>query len=412
MVMVDKLASNLYVNVVQYKRKIQAELEKQLKTKEIIVLTGMRRTGKTTLLKMLFEKIESNNKVFLDLQNILDRTIFEEIDYNNIFNNLKPYNISSESKAYIFIDEIQFKPDVVGAIKYLYDHYEVKFFITGSSSFYLKNLFPESLAGRKIIFELYPLYFEEFLTFKGIQSEFNQNFHIKVKTKNSVEYQKLIRYYDEYLIFGGFPQVVLENDNNQKELILKDIFNSYFQIDILNLADFKKLDAFKKIIFLLLERVSSKLDISKLASQIGVTRETIYSYINLLEGTYFIQLITPFTKNKDREISGTKKVYLCDNGFVNLFSKVSKGNLFENAVFQNVKKYGKVNYYQKRSGVEIDFIINDKDNSKTAIEVKFSPDRNDLNRLKRISEQLNIKDYFIVSHQFTELENSIAAYLI
>jgi predicted AAA+ superfamily ATPase len=394
----------------QFRRKIQPELEKQINTREIVVLTGMRRTGKTTLMKMLFNMIQSKNKVFLDLQNILDRTIFDEIDYNNILNNLKAYNISSAKKAYIFIDEIQFKAEVVEAVKYLYDHYNIKFFITGSSSFYLKNLFPESLAGRKVVFELFPLFFEEFLLFNDIGFEFNDDFKIKSKAKNFIEYQKLSKYYEEYLMFGGFPQVVLEKDNNQKELMLKDIFNSYFQIDILNLADFKKIDAFKKLIFLLMERVGSKLDITKLASLIGVSRDTVYSYISLLEGTYFISLVSPFTRNKDKEISGTKKVFICDNGFINLFSKVSKGSLLENSVFQNLKKYGTINYYQKRSGTEIDFIISSK--SRTAIEVKTNPDEHDLNRLKRISEQLKIKDHFLVSLEYTEMENSIPAYLI
>lgn len=394
----------------QYRRKIQTELEKQINTREIVVLTGMRRTGKTTLMRMLFDSVKSSNKVFLDLQNILDRIIFEEVDYNNILNNLRSYNISPDKKKYIFIDEIQFKPEVVGAVKYLYDHYDVKFFITGSSSFYLKNLFPESLAGRKVTFELFPLYFEEFLLFNNINFEFVDDFSVKNKKKNFIDYQRLTKYYEDYLQFGGFPQVVIEKDEKQKELMLKDIFNSYFQIDILNLADFKKIEAFKKIIFLLMERTGSKLDISKLASLIGVSRDTVYSYINLLEGTYFISLISPFTENKDREISGTKKVYICDNGIVNLFSKVSGGSLLENSVYQNIKKYGDVKYYQKRNGAEIDFIINAE--YKTAFEVKTSADENDLKRLKRMSEQLNINNYYLISQSFTELENCLCAYQI
>ena len=92
----------------QYRRIVQKELEKQLDTREIVVLTGMRRTGKTTLMRMLFDSVKSNNKVFLDLQNILDQKLFDEIDYNNILLNLKSYGVSPSEKAYIFIDEIQF----------------------------------------------------------------------------------------------------------------------------------------------------------------------------------------------------------------------------------------------------------------------------------------------------------------
>lgn len=92
----------------QYRRIVQKELEKQLDTREIVVLTGMRRTGKTTLMRMLFDSVKSSNKVFLDLQNILDQKLFDEIDYNNILLNLKSYGVSPSEKAYIFIDEIQF----------------------------------------------------------------------------------------------------------------------------------------------------------------------------------------------------------------------------------------------------------------------------------------------------------------
>lgn len=391
-----------------FQRNIEPKLLLQVKRKEIIVLTGMRRTGKTTLLKRIYDEIETDNKVFFDLENTLEQKIFEEIDFNNILENLRSYGVTTKSKIYIFIDEIQFMPNVVSAIKYLYDHYDIKFFVSGSSSFYLKNLFPQSLSGRKIVFELFPLSFNEFLTFKDFEIEIADDFQKKAKTRNTIEYERVSKYYDEYLKYGGFPQVVLEDDISQKELILKDIFNSYFQIDILLLSDFRKISAFRKLIFLLMERVGSKLDISKLASLTGVSRDSIYSYINLLEGSYFIYLITPFTNNRDREVSGTKKVYLCDNGILNLLSKVSSGSLLENSVFMNLKKYGEINYFQKHSGLEIDFILN----KSIAFEVKTSGDVKDMGKLKRLTNQLNIDKYYLISHNYFNNEKAIAAYQI
>ncbi len=192
----------------QYRRNIQTELENEINSKEIIVLTGMRRTGKTTLLRMIFNSIPSINKVFLDLENILEQKVFDEIDYNNILRNLSAYSINQNSKAFIFIDEIQLFPEIVKPIKYLYDHYNIKFFITGSSSFYLKNLFPESLAGRKIIFNLFPLKFQEFLKFKNIDVDYSQKFEEKDKNKNIIKHEKLSKLVDEYIQYGGFPQVV------------------------------------------------------------------------------------------------------------------------------------------------------------------------------------------------------------
>jgi predicted AAA+ superfamily ATPase len=382
----------------RFYRNILKYVEPQLNTREIIVITGMRRVGKTTLLQMIYDKIESKNKAFLDMDNILEQRVFEEIDFNNIWANLKAYGITNKEKAYIFLDEIQAKPEIVKAIKYLYDHYDVKFILTGSSSFYLKNYFPESLSGRKVLFELYPLNFEEFILFKGVEKEVHKSFKDKNENKNYISFQKFEKLYQEYLNFGGFPQVVLAEEESQKKIHLKDIFTSYFEMDVRRMADFRQMNAFRDLLLLLMQRVGSKLGISKLASEIGISRETVYSYLSFLEGTYFIFLLSPFSRNVDREVSGTKKVYFCDNGIIHLFGKVSDGSLLENAVFHNIRKYGKLHYYQKRSGAEIDFILPEK---KTALEVKLRGSEKDRMKLKKLSQSLALGEYYIISQNFS-----------
>ena len=233
-----------------FTRKILKSLTEQLDKPEIVVLTGMRRAGKTTLLNMIYEKIESDNKTFLDLTNPIHQMIFEEKNYDNIWPNLKEYNITPKEKTYIFLDEIQQKPDIMNVIKYFYDHFKVKFFLTGSSSFYFKNLFPESLAGRKVIFEIFPLDFEEFLIFKKQKKTFYRDFKIKEKEKNKISYEKYKKFYDEYLFHGGFPQAVIEEDINRKRQWIEDIFKSYFEIDVRTLANFKQINIFRDLIFL------------------------------------------------------------------------------------------------------------------------------------------------------------------
>ncbi len=389
-----------------YPRKILQSLKKHLTDKEIIVLTGMRRVGKTTAYKMIYQKIKSKNKVFLDIENPLEQKIFEEIDYNNIWANLKPFNITNKEKAFIFLDEIQVKPEIVKAIKYLYDHYNVKFFLTGSSSFYFKNLFPESLAGRKFVFELYTLDFEEFLIFKRQEKKFHQNFKDQDKQKNIIGYEKYKKLYDEYLEYGGFPQVVLEDSIDSKKEKLNDIFKSYFEKDVQILADFRDINAFRDLLLLILERIGSKLDISKLSKEVGVSRETVYSYVSFLQNTYFIDLISPFTGNVDREVSGAKKLYLCDNGIASQFSKVSQGSLLENAVYRNIKKYGQIKYYQKRSGQEIDFVIPAK---KTALEVKQKGFGADLKKLIKLSHSLKLSEHYIITKEFNKDKEFIPA---
>ncbi len=389
-----------------YPRKIQKDLKNQLKFREIVVLTGMRRVGKTTLMRWLFDQVQSHNKVFLDLENLIDQKVFDEIDFNNIWHNLKPYGISSKTKSYIFVDEIQLMPQAIKAIKYLYDHYDVKFFITGSSSFYLKNLFPESLAGRKVVFELFPLTFQEFLTFKEVPKPEIKNLERKVKEKNFVNYEKYKKFYDEYLQFGGFPQVVLQDDIQQKEYYLNDIFNSYFEKDVKTLADFRSINTLREFILILMQRTGSKLDISKLASELKISRPTVYSYLNFLSSTYFLHLVPPYSKSIDREVSSAKKVYFCDTGLLNWLTRLSDGALFENAIFNHIKTYGGIKYYQKRSGAEIDFVIPEQS---LAFEVKITATERDLKKLERLSSELNFKKYFIISKNYTELPHTILA---
>lgn len=388
----------------QYSRKLFEKIKSEIKTREIVVVTGMRRVGKTTLLHMISDIIDDQNKTFLDMENPLDQSLFDERDYNNIWSNLKERGIDKNKKAYLFLDEIQAYPEAVKAIKYLYDHYDVKFFVTGSSSFYLKNLFPESLSGRKIVFEMFPLDFEEYLIFQGEKPDFYDSFIQKAQNKNKIRYEKWKKHYDEYIDYGGFPQVALEPSYERKKTLLRDIFKSYFEKDVQFLSDFRDIGLFKKMLFLLLQRVGSKIDISKIANEIGAARETVYSYLAFLEGTYFISLVDPYSPSVDREISGAKKIYFCDTGIVNQIGRVEPGSLLENAVFNNLKNFEDIRYYQRRSGAEIDFILPEK---KIALEVKTVGTISDKKLLQRIADDLKMAEFYIITKSFIEDDDFI-----
>lgn len=395
-----------------YPRRLQPELIKQIDTKEAVALTGMRRVGKTTLLSQVLEDIPSTNKAYLDLENPLNRRVFEKENYDNIWADLQDYGINTSEKAYLFLDEIQFMPQVVSIVKYLYDHYQTKFFLTGSSSFYLKNLFMESLAGRKVIFELFPLDFQEFLVFKEYAEPEvlykTQPLIDLAKNKNEVGHKRRSGLYEEYLRFGGFPGVVVESDVTQKKRIIEDILTAYFEIDVQTLADFREMGALRDLIILLMERVGSKLDISKISSEIGVSRPTIYSYLNFLEKTYFIRLLSPFSRSVDREVSGQRKVYLADTGLLHQLGKkpIRSGELLENAVLNNLRKYSsKQNYYERRRGGEIDFILNQQ----TGVEVKQTAAEKDQRKLEKLSQDLDLKQHYLVSQKYAGLPSVIPA---
>ncbi|MDO8570531.1 MAG: ATP-binding protein [Candidatus Daviesbacteria bacterium] len=388
-----------------YPRIILPQLKKELETPEVIVITGMRQVGKTTLLDHLFSLVKSSNKVKFDFENPLNRKIFEEEDYDAIWNNLANFGVNNQSKAYIFLDEIQHLPSIGSVVKYLRDHFDVKFVLTGSSSYYLKNLFPESMAGRKLIFEVYPLTFSEFLVFKGIPQKQLVLFSEKAISKNNILYSKLIPFYQEYLEYGGFPKVVLQQDPERKKAMLTEVFTSYYEGDVKSLADFKDTTKLRNLILLLIPRVGSRIEVAKLAASLGVSRETVYSYLSFLEKTYFIFLISKFSGSIDRQSAGTQKLFLCDVGMVNNLGKASEGQLLEQCVFQNLHLNHNLHFYNKDGGNEIDFIVD----ASIALEVKTSVSKRDLDHLKRRSQILNLPETYIISKEYSEEKEVILA---
>jgi len=207
------------------------QIIKYIDSPEAIVITGMRRVGKTSLIRFIYDKIDSDNKIFLDLENPLNQKYFEEENYETIKSTLEFLGLDFTKKSYLFLDEIQLLKKIPSVVKYLIDHYQIKCFLTGSAVYYLKNFFTESLAGRKYIFELFPLNFKEFLLFKGSSIKLPDN----LKTLKKSVFDTISNLYEEYLLFGGFPEVVLKKNTDGKRRSLEDIFTSYFQLEVLKL---------------------------------------------------------------------------------------------------------------------------------------------------------------------------------
>lgn len=388
-----------------YPRSILPKLESELKTKEITVITGMRQVGKTTILNHLLANIRSSNKILLDLGNPLNRRVFDEENYDAVWNNLAQFGITKDEKAYIFLDEVQDMPQVSRVVKYLYDHWQVKFFLTGSSSYYLKNLFPESLAGRKIVFEMFPLTFQEFLRFKGKERKTAYTFKELAEKKNKIAFEQYNPYYQEFLEFGGFPKIALEENPERKRVLLEEIFTSYFEKDAKSLADFRDISKLRDLILLLVPRVGSQLEINKLASELSISRETVYNYLSFLEQTYFISLLPRFSTNINRQAAGSKKLFLCDTGIANILGKMSLGQSFEQSIFQNLRPLNALCYYSKRGRSEIDFIVD----KRVALEVKLSASRQDIENLKRRARGAGVTEQYVVSMQYNEEKETIFA---
>lgn len=373
-------------------RDLFVDLKKHLAQKQVTVITGMRRVGKSTSLRYLLDQVNHSNKLYLDCERIEVRILLNRPHYEGIAEELQLQGLDFTKPCVIALDEIQLVESLPSLIKYLYDTYSIKFLVTGSSSYYLKNRFSESLAGRKQIFEMFPLSFKEFLRFKKTDVRKIESY--SWKSFSEPWYNRCRKLYEEFILFGGFPEVVLEPKIENKKALLKDIIDSYVELDIKLLSDYSASEELYKLVLLLAARAGNKIDYTKLASVTGINRQKVAAYINLLEYTYLIYQIRPFTHNLDKEISQQAKLYFSDTGILNSLagSQLSSGQLFENAIASQLYPMGELRYYQKKTGQEIDFILD----GKTAIEVKESALQNDYQVLQQRAVNISLTDMKLV----------------
>lgn len=386
-----------------YYRKIYQDIKDHLSKSPITVLTGMRQTGKTTLIKQLLADLPSSNKLYIDLERLDQRELFSEKNYDNIMYAWQQRGLDVKQLAYIALDEIQFVPNLPSILKYLHDHYTIKFIVTGSSSYYIKNLFTESLAGRKKIFELYQLDFGEFLTFKQVPYQASTRADWPASFQ-AAEFERLKAYYEEYIAYGGFPAVVLAETISDKKDLLFDLLSSYVTVDIKSLADFRNDQAVYQLIKMLAARVGSRLDYAKLSRLVGLSDVTVKNYVDFFEKTYLLTRVPVFTRNADRAIVKAQKLYFCDNGLLNILADIDSGSEFENALFNQLKHHGEVSYYALKTGREIDFILN----RDMALEAKETPTTTDNRTLAHLAQTLQIKQAMLVGrHRSQDYQNYI-----
>lgn len=390
------------------KRALFGELVKYLENKEALIITGMRQVGKTTLMRQIYNYIENKPKLWFDFENPLDVKVFEDIDYNNIYKRLDNMREKKDKeRLVVFIDEIQIFPEITKIIKYLVDHYQIKFIVTGSSNYYLRNLFPESLSGRKFLFQLNPLSFKESLYFQEKVSQKEGSIlslSDSIKQSNIFQHKKFEVEYENFLRYGGFPAVVLEKNKEVKEKILKNIFASFFEKDLKILSDYKDIQELRDLLLMLVPRIGSMIDVTKLSSELKVSRVKIYQYLEFLQGSFIIKLLSRYAKGIDKTVAGGRKVYFSDTGLLRIIGNVNDAQLFENAVINQLSQYGNVSFYNKRNVAEIDAIAN-KEN---AFEIKLGGTKNDYSRLEKNSLELGIKNKYIVSKNFTETSGFIS----
>jgi predicted AAA+ superfamily ATPase len=367
-----------------------------MQDRRIIVITGMRRVGKTTALRWLLDQIPGQNKIYLDLERLDYRRVFEESNYEVVIDFLGNRGLDVSQPLTVAVDEIQYAPNLPSVVKYLYDQRPIKFLLTGSSSYYLKHYFSESMAGRKVVFEMFPLGFGEFLDFRGVS--YRRRSTLAEMRFEPYEYERLKSSYDDYVTYGGLPDVVLEPRPAVRNEILNDIFSSYINIDVKAMADFRKIGELDRLLHLLAARLGNKLDITRLAQTVGIARQTVSEYLEFLEKTYLIHRL-PAYAGTDRAAVLGKKLYFYDNGIAGILSNPGQGALFENAVFNQLCSYGRLSYLGRGSEYEVDFILSQSNAPKpAALEVKVHPTQSDHDRLQRIARRHELEPAWLIGY--------------
>jgi uncharacterized protein len=154
---------------------------------------------------------------------------------------------------------------------------------------------------------------------------------------------------------------------------------------------------------MLVPRVGSLLDVTRLSDELGVTRAKIYSYLDFLQGTFMITLIPKFSHSIDRAVAGGKKVYFTDTGLLQVIGQLSEGQLFENTLANQLALYGTLSFYNKQNKAEIGFIVD----KRVAIEAKTASTERDYNKLTILSKKIGLEICFVASKNYTEISGTI-----
>ncbi|MDI6735481.1 MAG: ATP-binding protein [bacterium] len=359
-------------------RELESDLVKQIEKRQITILLGARQTGKTFLLKRIKE-ISSYKTLFIDLDIYENRQIFAS--YSEAINYLKFNGYKDKERFVLFLDEFHTVRGIEKVFKNLYDnHPEIKIFATGSSSLEVIKYLKESLAGRKSIYYLYPLTFQEFIMFKddGFARQINDS---TLDALPKIIVDKLTCYIKEFCIFGGYPDVVLSENDTEKKEILRSIFDLFVKKDLIEFLNIKNPQSALDILRYLALNIGQIINYSNLCSTNHIDINTLKRYLHILQETFIIKTIPPFFTNKNKEIVKAPKIYFYDMGARNYFIKdwtffdlrMDNGFLSENFIFSQLQKkkdyWTEIKYWRDKNGREVDFIVQ-KDKELMAYEVK------------------------------------------
>ncbi|MCK9166680.1 MAG: ATP-binding protein [Acholeplasmatales bacterium] len=324
----------------------------------IKIITGIRRSGKSTLLMQIINEfrdkgVDENNIIHLRFDEYSNKKLLNPNELSNYINS----KIKNKVHYYLFLDEIQEVEQFEKIVNELNNKGNIDLYLTGSNSTMLASEFATYLTGRYVAFEIFPFSFKEFVEYKG-----NNN------------YDKLFL---EYINFGGFPQTLIIDDEFSKKNLLNDLYNSLVIRDIVekyNVRDVSLLDSYLKYLLNTMGSLFSATSISNYLKneKRNVSRETLYNYRRYAEDVYFIYALSRFDIQGKKVLQTNDKLYVNDQGFRNIFFNNQKDieKILENVVYFELLRRGFEVYVGAVGKKEIDFVAI-KDGEKKYIQVTY-----------------------------------------
>ncbi len=382
----------------------------------IVSLIGVRRSGKSVLMKQIAKKLmekEIANKSEILIVNFEDKRIVERNlklidDFFNVYNEeMRPIR-----KPFVFLDEVTKIPQWEKWVRTMHELNKAKILISGSTSQLTKGELATLLTGRHIDIVVFPLSFVEFLQFK--------NFQIKDKLDALVKENDIKAFLREYIRFGGFPEVVLTKDEETKKAILLTYFDDIIEKDVVERYKIRKTEKLKMLAKFYISNISSPITFSSLEQFLNTNSVTIEKFSYLLEEAFlifFIKIFNPLVKKQEKV---SRKVYSIDVGLSNAIGfkiEESIGKLMENIVAIELKRRNpllEIYYwkeYGKAEGKEVDFVVRENFNVKQLIQVTYVSSKDEVEKreteaLIKASDLLKCEDLLVITWDYEDTVES------
>ncbi|MEI7749706.1 MAG: ATP-binding protein [Candidatus Moraniibacteriota bacterium] len=421
---------------IRHARKLFEEIIPYLGKRQILSIIGLRRTGKTVLLKQLMQELliekTPTSVLFLTFDEAIMPNNSSLADYLNVYlDTIAPKN----GPLFVFFDEIQYNAKWQHVLKRYYDtDSRIKFIVSGSSSLFLKKKTTESLAGRIYEFSLSVLSFEEYLELKDVRKELLDGYR-KIAVPMTLRFDpspfreafflrhgiEMEREFERYIRYGQFPEIIKENDPAVIRKYLTDaIYKKTIEYDIPKIFGVEKIDELKFLFQVLVNEIGSIVETGNIAREIGLDEKTVKKYLNYFEESFLIYLIYNFTRSARKSRRLGKKIYLGSPNFFSAFhewpdenqSEHVIGFLAENYCFSLLRKtYQHVSFRRIRKD-EVDFLATNNISDTRGyryIEVKYreQPSADMFAFANKLSKKSGTRLLVVTKNAFTERDDMI-----